>query len=109
MADEEEGLLEDERLKEMDEMGVGAGVEVEGGAEHGPHRAVEKEQVREGMEGVEREGGGAAELVIEEPREMVVEGTELQGQVKAEMEEAGVGVGHELEVDEDAFSDDDLL
>lgn len=67
----------------------------------------EKESA-EGMEGVEGGGAGSG-LVQEGAQEMVVEGRGLQDQVNAEMEGIGGGVKQELELDAEAFSDDDLL
>lgn len=103
MADEEEEL-EEERLREM----VGKGVEVTGDGEEGSCGARVKDDMAEAMEGVESGGGGAGS-VKEELREAVVEGGGLQDQVKLEIEAAGAGVRQEFELDEEAFSDDDLL
>lgn len=109
LADEEEEELEDKRLREMEIDGGGVEVRVgvtEEDADGSCGARVKGESVV-GMEGVEGEG-----LVKEGTREAVVEGAGLQGQVvKVDMEEAEaeVGVEQELELDEEAFSDDDLL
>lgn len=105
LADEEEEL-KDKRLKEVDGMGLEIKLRDD---EKRLCGAAVKEGSPEEMEGVEWGPGGAA-LVKEEPHEVVIEAGGLQSQVKAEMEEVGVGVKQEeLELDEDAFSDDDLL
>lgn len=87
LADEEEEL-EKERLNEMERKG--GSMEVEGMCGAGV-----KEELEERMEGV-----GWTGLVKKEPRETVV---------KAEMAEVGGSVKEEMELDVDAFSDDDLL
>lgn len=111
--EEEEEELEDKHLEQMELDDEGVQVPVPVGIKEEDKElscgAWVKEGLVIGMAGVECGGGGAG-LVKEETRKVVVEEAGVKAEVaKVEKEDAGVGAKQELELDEDAFSDDDLL